>query len=180
MPDLRKTRRKVKTALVVMGAVDVIALIVYFSPLVSSELSRRTHLDELWRELQLKTREVQPLRGLDKKIPIAQKQIDQFYNDRFPSKDSVISEALGKLASETGVKIANIKYSVKDPEPVGVSPVEIEADMSGDYLQLVRFINALERSQTFFLVDSVSLAGEQGGLVKLQVKMETYLKTGKA
>lgn len=180
MPDLRETRRKVKIALAIMGAVDVVALIVYFSPLVSSELSRRTHLDELWRELQQKTREVQPLRGLDKKIPLAQKQIDQFYKDRLPAQDSVISEAVGKLAAENGVRIGSIKYSVKDPEPVGVRLVEVEANMSGDYLQLVRFINALERSQLFFLVDSVSLGGEQGGVVRLEVKMETYLKTGNA
>ena len=177
MPDLRQTRRKVKTALAIMGAVDVIAILVYFSPLVSSELSRRMRLDELWRELQQKTHEVQPLRGLDKKIPLAQKQIDQFYKERLPAQDSAIPEAVGKLASENGVKITSIKYTVKDPEPVGVKPVEVSANMSGDYLQLVRFINALERSQLFFLVDSVSLGGEQGGVVRLEVKMETYLKT---
>ena len=58
--------------------------------------------------------------------------------------------------------------------------VEIEADLAGDYLQLVRFINALERDHLFFLVDSVVLGGEQGGVVKLQLKLETYLKTGAA
>jgi type IV pilus assembly protein PilO len=47
-------------------------------------------------------------------------------------------------------------------------------------LQLVRFVNALERDQLFFLVDSVVLGGEQGGIVKLQLKLETYLKTGAA
>jgi len=44
----------------------------------------------------------------------------------------------------------------------------------------VRCINALERDQLFFLVDSVGLGGEQGGVVKLQLKLETYLKTGAA
>jgi type IV pilus assembly protein PilO len=43
-------------------------------------------------------------------------------------------------------------------------------------LQLVRFINALERDQLFFIIDSVQLGGEQGGTVKLQMKMETFLK----
>ena len=56
----------------------------------------------------------------------------------------------------------------------------IEADLAGDYLQLVRFINALERDQQFFLVDSVVLGGEQNGVVKLQLKLETYLKMGAA
>jgi hypothetical protein len=42
----------------------------------------------------------------------------------------------------------------------------------------VRLLNELERSKVFFLVDSVELGGEQAGLVKLQMKLETYLKTG--
>jgi hypothetical protein len=32
----------------------------------------------------------------------------------------------------------------------------------------------------FFLVDGVQLGGEQGGVVRLQMKMETYRKTGAA
>ena len=59
---------------------------------------------------------------------------------------------------------------------MGLRPVEIDADFSGGYLQLVRFINGLERDPLFFIVDSVQLGGEQGGVVKLQLKLETYQK----
>jgi type IV pilus assembly protein PilO len=184
MPDLRDTRRKVKIALATMAVVDVLAIAVFFSPLIGSETSRRDQLAQNWKELQQKTREVEPLRGLDKKIPIARKQIEQFYAQRLPSQDSAISADLGKVAAQSGVRIGSIKYSMKDkdkdPETVGARRVEIEADLAGDYLQLVRFINALERDQLFFLVDSLSLGGEQNGVVKLQLKLETYLKTGTA
>jgi type IV pilus assembly protein PilO len=180
MPDLRDTRRKVKIALAAMGIVDVIAIAVFFSPLVGSEMSRHAQLDQHWKELQQKTREVEPLRGLDKKIPIARKQIGDFYTQRLPAQDSAISADLGKVATQSGVRIGSIKYSMKDPELLGVRRVEIEADLAGDYLQLVRFINALERDQLFFLVDSVVLGGEQAGVVKLQLKLETYLRTGAA
>jgi Tfp pilus assembly protein PilO len=163
-----------------MALVDVAAILVYFSPLVGSETARQAHLQQLWQELQQKTREVTPLRGLDKKIPVAQHQIDAFYKERFPGEDSEISDSLGKLANENGVKIASIKYSMKDPEMLGVRRVQIDADLAGDYLQLVRFINSMERARTFFLVDSVQLGGEQNGIVRLQMKMETYLKTGAA
>jgi hypothetical protein len=44
-----------------------------------------------------------------------------------------------------------------------------------DYLQL-RFINSLERDPLFFIIDSVDLGGEQSGVVKLQLKLETYQK----
>ena len=180
MPDLRRTRRKVKMALAVMGLVDAAAIIVYFSPLVGPESSRRAQLQQLWQDLQSKTREVEPLRGLDKKIPVAHKQIDEFYKNRFPAADSAISENIGKLASQSGVKIGGIKYETKDPPALGLQRVQIEADMAGDYLQLIRVINSLERDPMFFLVDTVTLGGEQAGVVRLQMKMETYLKSGVA
>ena len=180
MPDLRETRRKVKIALAVMAIVDVVAIGVYFSPLVGTQRSRREHLDQYWRELQIKTREVQPLQGLDKKIPAAHKQIDEFYKNRIPAQVSAISADVFKLAGHSGVKIGSVKYDMKDPEALGLQRVQIEADLAGGYLQLVRFINSLERDQMFFLLDSVSLGGEQGGIVRLQLKMETYLKTGVA
>jgi type IV pilus assembly protein PilO len=180
MPDLRNTRRKVKVALATLAVVDVLAIAVFFSPLIGSETSRREQLAQNWRELQQKTREVEPLRGLDNKIPIARKQIDQFYAQRLPAQDSAISADLGKVAAQSGVRIGSIKYSMKDAETAGVRRVEIEADLAGDYLQLVRFINALERDQLFFLVDDLSLGGEQNGVVKLQLKLETYLKMGAA
>jgi Tfp pilus assembly protein PilO len=180
MPDLRDTRRKVQIALTAMAIVDVLTIAVFFSPLVGSETSRRDQLAQDWRELQQKTREVEPLRGLDKKIPVARKQIDEFYAQRLPSQDSAISADLGRVATQTGVKIGSIKYVMKDPLPVGVRRVEIDADLAGDYLQLVRFVNTLERDQMFFLVDSVGLGGEQNGIVKLQLKLKTYLKTGAA
>ena len=178
MPDFRDTRKTLKIAMVAMGVIDVIALGVLFSPWVGSNRSRTEELNQSWRELQLKTKQVEPLRGLDKKIVLADGQIKDFYSTRLTSQDSVISEELGKVASASGVKISGIKYKLLDPEPVGLRPVQIEAEMSGDYLQLVRFINSMERDHLFFLIDEVQLGGEQGGNVKLQMKFETYLKAG--
>ncbi len=95
---------------------------------------------------------------------------------RLPGQDSAISEALANLSKQSGVKIGEVKYRAKDPEPVGLRPVEIEADFSGDYLQLVRFINSLERAPLFFIINSIELGGEQAGVVRLQLKLQTYLR----
>ena len=176
MPDLGNTRRKLKLTIAILVAVDLIAAAMLLSPMVGSEKSRLSEMDSLWKELQAKTRQVEPLRGLDKKVVLAQKQIDEFYQQRLTSQDSIISTELGKVAAHSGVKISEIKYKVNDPEPVGLRSMEIEANLSGDYLQLIRFINALERDQLFFIINSVQLGGEQGGAVKLQMKLETFLK----
>jgi type IV pilus assembly protein PilO len=177
IPARRDARKKIQTAIVALLAVDVVAAVVFFSPLVGSERSRREQLDQLWRELQQKTRAAEPLRDFDKKIATASQQIDDFYKKRLPSQDSAIYEEMGKLATQSGVRIGQIRSKAKDIDAVGLRPVEIDADFSGGYLQLVKFINGLERDPLFFIVDSVQLGGEQGGTVKLQLKLETYQKT---
>lgn len=176
MPDLRNTRRKLKFAIGAMIVADVIAVGVLFSPLVGSADSRRAQMRELSAELQKKTHDVQPLRGMDKKIVLAKDQIGDFYKDRFAAKDSELTTELGKLASENGIRIQAAKYKEEDPEMSGIVPVDIQGSFSGDYLQLVRFINTLERSKMFFTVDSVELAGEGTGQVRLQIGLHSYLR----
>jgi len=178
MPDLGNSRRKLKIAIGVMLAADVVAVGILFSPLVGSANSRNLEINELRAQLTKKTREVQPLRGMDKKIVLAKDQISEFYRDRFAAKDSDLTNELGKLASENRVQIQQARYKEEDAESSGVIPIEIEGSFSGDYLQLVRFINTLERSKVFFAVDSVDLAGESTGPVKLQITMHSYLRSG--
>ena len=178
MPDLGNSRRKLKIAIGAMLAADVVAVAVLFSPLVGSSESRKLQLNKLRIELQKKTREVEPLRGMDKKIVLAKDQIGGFYKDRFAAKDSDLANELGKLAAENGIRIQKARYKEDDAESSGVIPVEIQGSFSGDYLQLVRFINTLERSKLFFTVDGVELAGESAGPVKLEITMHSYLRAG--
>jgi Tfp pilus assembly protein PilO len=178
MPELQGSRRKLQIAIAAMVVADLVAVGVLFSPLVGSAESRRINMSQLSAELSKKTRDVEPLRGVDKKIVLAKGQISQFYKDRFAARDSDLTAELGKLASANGVRIMQAKYKQEDPTGAGIAPVEIEGNFSGDYLQLIRFINALERSKQFFTVDSVSLAGESNGPVKLDVKMHSFLRSG--
>jgi Tfp pilus assembly protein PilO len=178
MPDLRQTRKKIKTALGVLVAVDVAAAAILISPLIGSTDSRRQELNRLWSELQVKTRQVEPLRNLDQKVVTANHQITDFYKKRFPTEDSQIAAQFGKLASANGVTIEQAKYRQRDAEVGRLQPVEIDADLSGTYVSLARFINALERDDMLFIMSSITLGGEQTGPIKLQMKLETYLKAG--
>ena len=178
MPDLGNSRRKLKIAIGAMLAADLVAVAVLFSPLVGSADSRKLQLNLLRAELTRKTHEVEPLRGMETKIVLAKKQIGGFYQERFAARDSDLLNELGKLAAANGVHMQQAKYKEEDTEISAVIPVEIQGSFSGDYLQLVRFINALERSKLFFAVDSVDLAGESAGPVKLEITMHSYLRLG--
>jgi len=176
MPDLRQTRKRIKTALAIMLAVDVVAVVVLISPLVGSTESRKQELNQLWSELQIKTRQVEPLTNLDKKVVIANHQIAEFYKKRIPAQDSQIATEFGKLALANGVTIEQGKYKVLDEVTGRLRPVEMEYELSGNYTSLARFINALERDDTLFIINSIALGGEQKGPIKLQMKLVTYLK----
>ena len=178
MADLRHARRRLKIAIGVMLALDLAAAAVLFSPLVGSAESRRFQKNSLAAELTRKNREVQPLRGMDKKIDLAKTQIPEFYSERFAKRNSDIADEVGKMASQNGIKILQAKYKQEDPETSGIVPIEIEANFAGDYLQLVRFINSLERSKLFITVDGVDLANEGTGPVKLQITMHSYMRLG--
>jgi hypothetical protein len=123
MPDLRQTRKKIKTALSIMLGVDLVAGIVLLSPLVGSTDSRRQELNQLWSELQLKTRQVEPLKNLPDRVKIASGQIAEFYEKRFPEHESQILTEFGKLASAESITIAQVKYKAGDVVTGNLQPV---------------------------------------------------------
>jgi len=176
MPDLGNTRRKLKVAIAAMAVADVIAVGVLFSPLVGSAASRQIQLNQLFVQYRKTIKDAEPLRGMDRKLGLAKGQIGDFYKGRFAARDSDLTTELGKLAAENSVHILNAKYKEEDPEASGIVPVEIEGSFAGDYLQLVRFINTVERSKMFFTVDGVDLAGEGKGPVHLQIAMHSFLR----
>lgn len=182
MPDLRQTRKQLKTAIAILVGIDVVAAALYFSPLIGSAETRRQELTRMQVELTTKTRAAAPLENLPEKVQVASKQIAEFYRERFPSQNSQIASELGKVAQANGVRIEQERYKSRDdnkePTIPGLQAVLMEADLSGNYTALAKFINALERDEMFFIINDVALGGEPQGNVRLSVSMETYLKVG--
>ena len=174
--DLSARRRHYRTALTVMVLLDLAALVYLLSPLGGSRAQLQDGRDRMQQQLQVRKREAAPLKDLDKKLLLARRETSDFYDHRIASEYSAIPEQLGKLAQADNVHISAAKYGTEDAEVPGLRRVVIEAGVDGDYLHVVRFINALERDRMFFIVDSVALSEQQGGTVKLQMKLETYLK----
>jgi type IV pilus assembly protein PilO len=175
MPDLKHARDRVKIAIGALLLVDALAVAALVTPIAGMREARQQEMTQLWH--QLKSREFAPWRGLDKKLPRAKQEIDDFYQQRFPAEESAIAADFGRVASQTGVRVGAVKYDVKDAPVDGLQRVEIDANLSGDYLELVRFINALERNRLFFLVDGIDLGNEQNGAVGLHLKVEAYLRS---
>jgi type IV pilus assembly protein PilO len=175
MHRLKKIRRRISVAIVVFLLVGIAAA-GYLSTISPVE-AREQEYAGMQNEFRIKEKEAQPLRGMEGKLKAADKQIETFYRDRLPAESSQIAAELGRLAARNGVRISQAKYERKPTALPGLTRLEISANLEGDYLEAVKFINALERDRLFFILNSIDLGEQQqGGFVRLGLKLETYLR----
>lgn len=133
------------------------------------------------KQIQLKALELQtaPLRGLDKRVGLSRTQMQTFYGKRIPTTYSSISNRIGELEVASGVRLSRIQYS-QGPSGPDLTEIAIDSTVSGDYPQIMKFINSLERDQTFFLIRAMALAGQQGGQVNLRLNFSTWMRRADA
>ncbi|HUA00861.1 MAG TPA: GspMb/PilO family protein [Candidatus Aquilonibacter sp.] len=103
-----------------------------------------------------------------------------FYRESFlDSKTgySDIESDLGAIAQKSNVRTPSLSFDQKPVKDRGVTEVSIRTTVDADYPSIVRFINGLERSKNFYLVDGLRLASASTGAIQLQIEMHTYFRT---
>ena len=177
MANLAGARRMVKTILIVCVVLDVAAAAVLLTAIGRPSGSGQQEFLEVRSRVRQKMKQVIPPDQVDTRVQQARQEIDRFYRDRLPTEASAINLELGKLAAETGVTLSTAHYDTTDSDVPDLSQVTITANLSGNYLQVVKFINLMERDRIFFVIDRVNLVERgEGGTVGLQVTAETYLR----
>lgn len=133
------------------------------------------------KQIELKAMDLQtaPLRGLDKRVDESRSQIEEFYKKRIPPNYSSIATRVGELQVKSEVRLSRLLYTQNPPGP-DLTEISLEFGISGSYPQIMRFINSLERDQTFFAIRAMALTGQQGGLVNLRLRVSTWLRPADA
>ncbi len=133
------------------------------------------------KQVELKALDIQttPLRGLDKRVALTHDQIKQFYADRIPTRYSTLATRVGELQVKSGVRLSRMQYAQAKPDG-DLTEISLDAGITGDYPQIMRFVNALERDKTFFVIRAMALTGQQGGLVNLRLRVSTWMRTADA
>lgn len=133
------------------------------------------------KQVELKALDLQtaPLRGLDKRAEDSRSKILAFYSKRIPPDYSSIATRIGELQVKAGVRLSRVQYT-QDPPGSDLTGISMDAGISGDYSQIMRFVNSLERDETFFVIRTMFLTGQQGGLVNLRLRVNTWLRPADA
>ena len=176
MANLTRTRKRFVVAASVLAAITLLAIAYLLFPVGASNTELAADLLQANKEVAMKENQAQPLRGLPEKLVKTNEDIVKFYRERLPAEPSDISDKLGKLAAANGVALSDVKYENFDTDIPQLRQVVVEAQLSGEYSKLARFINTVERDKTFLIVDGITLDDQKGGAVRLQLRFETYLR----
>jgi hypothetical protein len=129
------------------------------------------------KQLQLKALDLQtaPLRGLDKRVADSRAEMLAFYAKRIPPNYSSIDRRIGELGVKSGVRLSRVTYTQGKPGS-DLTEISLDAGITGDYPQIMRLVNSLERDQIFFVIRGMTLTGQQGGVVNLRLLVSTWLR----
>ena len=121
------------------------------------------------------------LNGLPEKVQAADQNAQKFYDARIAPNYSTMIAQLDGTADKDHVRLTRSAYT---PAPAiqGLTEVRIDAGLSGQYTDMMHFINDIERdkSHVFFLITGVTFTGQQGGLVNLRIRLTTFLRSDAA
>lgn len=158
-----------------------IALAVFLSQSgKQSELAMRAERDRLAITAKLLNADVKRAEKIRASLPQVGKDCTDFYGKTFPSAAvgySSIESDLDSIASHSGLQTSGVSFKPTELKDRGVTELEITAEVNGDYASIIRFINGLEVSKNFYLLNDLSLDSASTGGIRLQLKLHTYFRT---
>ena len=112
-------------------------------------------------------------------LPQAGKECEDFYQQAFLDAStgySRIEADLSSIASKAGVRTSGFAFKQKEVKDRGVTEISIGTSVDADYPAVIQFINGLERSKNFYLLDGLQLASASAGAIRLQLQLHTYFR----
>lgn len=173
-----RTKQAIRAILGVILALDLVLAAVAWkidrSPRIDEGELRR--LDLLEKSYRADTLRLQKFRT---ELPVDEKQWGEFFTTNFRPATagySAISSDLGDLSRSAGLRSDTISFREHKADANGLMEVEINTAVEGDYESLVNFVNKLEHSDNFYVLDSLSLAPSSAGVLRLNVQLRTYFR----
>ena len=180
--DIREERAKVATILGVLAVANLLLYVTLILPRMHRQAVEERRVTDLTQNLAEVSRRVTLMKDLDQRFEGEKTKVEAFYNRVLGTKDErmiQIQREVRAIASSLGMDPETIAYQPEVLEKVGLVSFSINVPLAGDYRNLRQFINRIEKSQNFLVVDSVSLGGAKdgGALLDLNIHLSTYFNS---
>jgi hypothetical protein len=167
---------------ILLGAIVLVDLVLVGInwKMAANPHSPQSELKTLARQHALLAADVTRAQKIRQNLPDVEKESDGFFHDQFRpigSGYSALEDDLGALARMAGLRTEGLSFRQQSADKNGVTEIQIGATVDGDYPSVVRFIDLLERSENFYILDSLSLAPAAAGQLKLNLQLRTFFRT---
>jgi type IV pilus assembly protein PilO len=173
------SKKLIRGVLIVVVAVDLVLAGINWQ-MANSPHAPQAELNLLKKQYALQAADITRAEAIRKALPEIERQCDAFFqHDLRPvgsGYSSIVSD-LGGMSRVAGLRTENLSFRQHPADKRGVIEVDISGLVSGDYSSVVRFINGLEHSNTFYVLDGLSLAAGSAGELRLNLQMRTYFRT---
>lgn len=178
-PVIQHRNNVIRAILAVVLLVDFVLILAQWK-LNSSPRIQPTDLNRLEMTVKQYRADNTRLERFKTELPADEKQWDEFFTTHFHPAGagySAISEDLGDLSRSSGLQSDQISFHQHAPDARGLMQVDIATAVEGNYDSLIQFLNKLEHSDNFYVLDSMALASSSAGKLRLNVQLRTYFRT---
>ena len=182
----RLDRIKPGTALIAIAALAVFDLTFYLAavrPLSSRETEQHARIAALEAQVASRRERLADTAGVAERLERAEAEgreiVRQITLDRRSAFSALLSE-LGGAAGEAGVEVRETAYeveSVDGSDNYGI--LSINANFRGRYENLVKLLNALDRSELFFIIGSLGASPRTDGdtnELQINMRVDTFVR----
>lgn len=160
----------------VLLAANLIAALFAFRPWAETPLQLEQRLVNL-RQQQIQARSrIGQLRILTTKSEKARKEGEQFLGKYFLGRRTAASTLVSELtnmAKDSGIKPKEHSFAFEVVEGSDtLAMMTITANYEGTYADLIKYVNRIDRSLRFFIVESLAATPQQGGQGVLNINMK--------
>lgn len=183
---MSRLRRNLIAGAVVCLAADLALLGWLLSPRAPSQSATRQQLALARAQLIALRLEANQLHRLNQRVHTSQEQMQELMAEGIPEEADASSKLLrefSRIASLSQVQVSGAEFNPDKNARLGLRRYNVSLQVAGGYTGLVRFINQMERSPMFFIINQVSVSGggasvaAAAGQLKLEVQLEAYVRT---
>ena len=178
--QLKNPRFVARLALGVMLLGNLVAATFVFHPWGGSPEDLARELENRQRQLTQQLQRLERTKSLVGKVQQARVEGDTFLEQSTMSRRSAFSTLIGeinKMAVDAGMKP---KESSLGLEPVEGSDtlqqLTISANFEGSYANLTKFVNLLDRSPRFLIIETLQASPQPSGILGVNVKLDTFIR----
>ena len=181
--NLKDPRVAVRAVLGVLVAANVVAALIAFKPWGGSAEDLARQEQDLRQQLTTMQARLTKARALVGKAQGARKDGDDFLADYTTDRRttfSTIFAELERVAREAGIQPRPASYELELVEGSDtLYQMTITAAYEGNYASLTKFVNLLDKSPRFLIIESLMAAPQQtnaGDLLSVSVKLDTFVR----